>query len=314
VIGGSAVPGQALAQARRAPHDGEVDRSALAAFLRRRREAVQPVDVGLAPGPRRRTVGLRREEVAALAAMSTDYYTRLEQQRGPQPSEQMLASIARALRLTDDETDYLFRTAGRGTPDRLSVHQHVAPALRRVLDRLDDTPAMILTCLGEPLVANRLAQSLFGDPSQARGWERSDFYRWFMVPGARALYPAADRDRHTRSVVANLRAAVGLLGPGSRAHDLVRVLTAGSAEFAEHWDRHEVARRYEDHKTLVHPEVGAIELDCQVLFTQDQAQHLLVLTAEPRSEAAEKLALLAVVGRQSMAARRRPPEAVRQAR
>jgi transcriptional regulator with XRE-family HTH domain len=89
-----------------------MDRAALADFLRRRREALQPGDVGLSAGARRRTRGLRREEVAAIAVMSTDYYTRLEQQRGPQPSEQMLASLARALRLTGSERDYLFQTAG----------------------------------------------------------------------------------------------------------------------------------------------------------------------------------------------------------
>ncbi len=278
-----------------------MDRAALAAFLRHRRAAVQPADVGLAPGARRRTVGLRREEVAALAAMSVDYYTRLEQQRGPQPSEQMLAAIARALRLTDDETDYLFRTAGRGTPDRIVCHPHVAPALRRVFDRLHDTPALILSCVGEALTANPLAVALFGDHSQAAGWARSEYYRWFTDPASREIYPAADRARHGRAVVANLRAAVGLLGPGSPAGELVRVLQDASEEFVEIWERHEVARRYEDHKTLVHPEVGPIELDCQVLFTQDQTQALLVLTAAPRSVDAEKLALLSVVGQQEMA-------------
>ncbi|PRZ04104.1 helix-turn-helix protein [Isoptericola sp. CG 20/1183] len=277
-----------------------MDRAALAAFLRRRRAAVQPADVGLAPGARRRTAGLRREEVAALAAMSVDYYTRLEQQRGPQPSEQMLAAIARALRLTDDETDYLFRTAGRGTPDRIVCHPHVAPALQRVFDRLQDTPAVIMSCVGEALVANDLAVALFGDHSQARGWERSEFYRWFTDPTSREIYPVADRDRHGRAVVANLRAAVGLVGADSPAGELVRVLQAASPEFVELWERHEVARRYEDHKVLVHPEVGPIELDCQVLFTQDQTQSLLVLTAAPRSADAEKLALLSVVGQQEM--------------
>src|ERR1700734_396073 len=113
-----------------------MDRGALADFLRRRREALQPQEVGLPAGQRRRTRGLRREEVAALAAMSTDYYTRLEQQRGPQPSEQMLASFARALRLTGDERDYLFRVAGHNAPTPVSAAAHVAPALLRVLDRL----------------------------------------------------------------------------------------------------------------------------------------------------------------------------------
>jgi transcriptional regulator with XRE-family HTH domain len=141
-----------------------MDRAALADFLRHRREALRPGDVGLPAGVRRRTGGLRREEVAALAVMSTDYYTRLEQQRGPQPSEQMLASLARALRLTDSERDYLFRTAGHNPPTPASAAtSHVAPALLRVLDRLSDTPALILSSLGETLVQNAMAAALLGD-------------------------------------------------------------------------------------------------------------------------------------------------------
>lgn len=278
-----------------------MDRTALADFLLRRREALRPEDVGLPSGPRRSAPGLRREEVAMLAAMSNDYYTRLEQRRGPQPSDQMLASLARALRLSADERDYLYRVAGHNTPDRLGG-AHVPPALQRVLDRLDDTPALVLSNLGETLLQNRLAVALLGDRSHFTGLERSEFYRWFTDPEtARAMYPEADRDRQSRAQVASLRDAYGALGPQSRAGELVRALLERSTEFAELWGRHEVARRFEDRKTLIHPELGAIELDCQALFTEDQSQCLLVLTAAPRTEAAEKLALLAVLGTQSFA-------------
>ncbi|NKQ54840.1 helix-turn-helix domain-containing protein [Amycolatopsis sp. K13G38] len=273
-----------------------MDRAALAAFLRRRREELRPEDVGLAPGARRRTAGLRREEVAALAAMSTDYYTRLEQQRGPQPSEQMLTSLARTLRLSTHERDYLFRVAGRNAPSPASASTHVAPALLRVLDRLSDTPALILSNLGETLVQNRMAEALFGDRSGYTGLARSEIYRWFTDPAERLRYPEHDRDRQSRAQVANLRAAYGSLGPDSRAGEIVRALQKESAEFAGLWERHEVAKRFEDHKTLVHPELGPIEVDCQVLFTEDQSQALLVLTADPRSEDAEKLKLLGVLG------------------
>ncbi|GAB3569487.1 helix-turn-helix transcriptional regulator [Amycolatopsis endophytica] len=268
----------------------------LAAFLRRHREQLRPEDVGLPAGPRRRATGLRREEVAALAAMSADYYTRLEQQRGPQPSEQMLAALARALRLTGDERDYLFRVAGRNAPTAVVATTHVAPALQRVLDRLSDTPALILSNLGETLVQNGMAQALYGDRSHLTGWARSEIYRWFTDPAERLIYPEHDRDRQSRALVANLRAAHGSMGPRSRAGELVRVLTKVSPEFAELWERHEVAKRFADHKVLVHPQLGEIEVDCQVLFTEDQSQALLVLTAAPRTEAAEKLQLLGVVG------------------
>ena len=286
-----------------APTMRGMDRVALADFLRRRREALRPEDAGLPAGARRRTPGLRREEVAALAVMSTDYYTRLEQRRGPQPSEQMLASLARALRLTDGERDYLFRVAGHSAPTPVSVATHVAPALLRVLDRLHDVPALILSDLGETLVQNRMADALFGDRSGHTGLARSEIYRWFTDPRERLRYPENDRDRQSGAQVANLRAAYGSMGPRSRAGDLVRALLKASTEFAELWERHEVARRFADHKTLVHPEIGPIELDCQALFTEDQSQALLVLTAPPHTEADEKLRLLAVLGQTSFAER-----------
>ena len=279
-----------------------MDRTALAEFLRHRREELRPGDVGLPAGARRRTRGLRREEVAALASMSTDYYTRLEQQRGPQPSEQMLTALARALRLTGDERDYLFRVAGHHAPAPVTAAAHVAPALLRVLDRLDDTPALILSNLGETLVQNRLARALFGDQEGHTGLARSEIYRWFTDPAERLRYPEDDRDRQSRAQVANLRAAYGSMGPKSRAGELVKALQKASPEFAGLWERHEVAKRFEDHKILLHPELGEIEVDCQVLFTEDQSQALLVLTAPPRTEGWEKLQLLAVLGQQEFSA------------
>ncbi|SDS26547.1 Helix-turn-helix domain-containing protein [Microlunatus soli] len=282
-----------------------MDRAALADFLRRRREALQPADVGLPAGARRRAPGLRREEVANLAVMSTDYYTRLEQRRGPQPSEQMLAAIARALRLSDGERDYLFQVAGHNAPAPTTAAAHVAPQLLRVLDRLDDTPAMIISNLAETLVQNRMADALFGDRTRFTGPARSEIYRWFTDPTERLRYPEDDRDRQSRAQVANLRAAYGSMGADSRAGDLVRRLQKISAEFAALWERHEVTKRFADHKTLIHPELGAIEVDCQALFTEDQSQALLVLTAPPHTDGHDKLQLLAVLGQEQFADARR---------
>lgn len=279
-----------------------VNRAALADFLRRRRAGLRPSEVGLAPGSRRRTPGLRREEVAALTGMSVDYYVRLEQRRGPQPSEQMLAALARALRLTADERDHLYRLAGHNVPRRTPEDVHVAPALLRVLDRLEDCPALILSSLGEVLVANRLATAIFGDRAQRTGWARSDVYQWFTDPASRRVYPPEYHERQARSLVASLRAAHGASGPRSRAGELLAVLLAESDEFRGLWERHEVARRFEDHKTLVHPEVGRIDVDCQALFTEDQSQALLVLTPVPGSEAENKIRLLAVLGHQDFSA------------
>ncbi|MDT0157640.1 helix-turn-helix transcriptional regulator [Microbacterium sp. ARD32] len=282
-----------------------MDRPALAEFLRRRREQLKPEDVALPAGVRRRAPGLRREEVAQLALMSTDYYTRLEQQRGPQPSTQLLASLARALRLTADERDYLYRMSGHAVPDRIARIEHIAPALQRVFDRLQDTPALIISGLGETLLQNDLAVALLGDNVGLAGLERYEPYRWFLQPEtARAHYPAEDHGRNSRAQVAGLRAAYGALGPKSQAGTLVAELSRHSAEFRELWDRHEVAQRFADHKTLLHPEVGAIEVDCQVLFTEDRGQALLVLTAAPRSHDDEKLRLLGVVGAQHFSSAR----------
>lgn len=279
-----------------------MNRADLATFLRSRRDELRPEDVGLPTGPRRRTPGLRRDEVAALVGMSSDYYIRLEQARSPQPSEHMLAALARALRLGLDERDYLYRLAGHTAPEREPLDSHVAPRLMRVLDRLTDTPAVILSSLGETLVQNTLATGLFGDQSRHTGMARSSVYRWFTDPAEREIYPVADRPRQSRAQVANLRAAYGLAGQRSRAGTLVTALQKAAPEFTVIWDLQEVANRFEDHKTLVHPELGEIELDCQALFTEDRGQALLVLTAAPRSDAAGKLELLAVLGQQRFAA------------
>lgn len=276
-----------------------MDRQALAEFLVRRREQLRPSDVGLSPGPRRRTPGLRREEVAQLAAMSTDYYTRLEQRRGPQPSVQILASLARALRLTPDELDYLHRICGHSAPDRTTFSDYVSPGMLRVLDRLDDTPAFIVSVLDEVLVQNQAAKALLGDASALTGIERSGIYRWFAHPDdERGRYPQPDHEHHSRVLVASLRSAYGALGERSRAGDIVRELSGRSAEFAELWEVHEVRRRFEDHKVLIHPDVGPIEVDCQALFTEDESHALVVLTAAPGTEAAGKLELLRVLGTQ----------------
>ena len=278
-----------------------MDQTDLAAFLRSRRAGLRPEDVGLPAGPRRLVPGLRREEVATIAGMSTDYYVRMEQGRSPQPSEQMLAALARALRLTNDERDYLYRLAGHNVPARTPLDTHVAPALLRVFDRLDETPALILSSLGETLAQNWLGAALLGDHSRYTGPARSSVYRWFTDPADREIYPAADRARQSRAQVANLRAAFGAAGQRSRAAALVRELQTLSPEFAEIWELQDVATRFGDHKTLIHPELGPIELDCQVLFTEDQGQALLILTAAPRTEAAQKLELLAVLGHQRFA-------------
>ena len=277
-----------------------MDRTQLADFLRRRREALQPEDVGLRRGSRRRTAGLRREEVAALCDMSVDYYSRLEQSRGPQPSEQMLAAIARGLRLTIDERDHLFRLAGHTAPVRALRSDHVSPGTMRVLDRLADTPAQVMTELGETLAQTPAARALFGDETRFEGFMRSVGYRWFVDPSARDVYPLEDHAMHSRAFTADIRTAHAKHGPRSRVGGIVEALLAESPEFAQLWEAHEVSGGHSREKRVQHPQVGVMQLQCQFLVDPEQGQTLLVLTATPGTESYEMLQLLSVIGTQAL--------------
>ncbi|WFE29300.1 helix-turn-helix transcriptional regulator [Solwaraspora sp. WMMD791] len=279
-----------------------IDRAGLAEFLRSRREALQPEDVGLPRGPRRRTSGLRREEVAALCHMSTDYYSRLERERGPQPSGQMLASIAQGLHLSLDERDHLFRLAGHQPPTRGGggINEHISPGLLRVLDRLVDTPAEIVTELGETLRQTPLGVALTGDTTRFTGPARSVGYRWFTDPTARDRYAPQEHPFLTRMYASGLRQIVTLRGPDSRAAHLAELLLDSNEEFRQAWDAYEIGVRPHDVKHFVHPQVGALELTCQRLVDPGQAHSLLVYTAIPGSESHDKLHLLSVIGAQPL--------------
>jgi transcriptional regulator with XRE-family HTH domain len=271
-----------------------MDRAQLADFLRTRREALQPEDVGLPRGPRRRTGGLRREEVAALSGMSTDYYARIEQQRGPQPSEQMLAAIARGLHLSLTERDHLFRLGGHPAPRRALRDDHLSPGMMRIVDRLQDTPAIVVNRYGETLLQTPMALALLGDETHFTGLDRSVVYRWFTSPAGRELYPVEDHPLHARIFTAQFRLAYAA-DPGGRAGEIVDALLARSPEFAAIWADHEVGLTHTDRKRIVHRELGVLELWCQNLFEPDQAQVLVVFTAAPGSPSYEKLQLLAAV-------------------
>ncbi|MEU1629801.1 helix-turn-helix transcriptional regulator [Streptomyces sp. NPDC020096] len=277
-----------------------MDRSELADFLRGRREALQPEDVGLPRRPRRRARGLRREEVAELSDMSTDYYARLERGTGLHPSEQMIAAIARGLRLSLAERDHLFLLAGHGIPRRALRGDHVSPGLMRILDRLQDTPAQIMGSLGETLVQTRLATALLGDQTHYTGPARSAVYRWFTDPSSRLIYPASDHPAHGRIYTAQLRRAAAEHGPHSPAAALANRLLDESEEFAAIWGEHQVGLTYTDEKRLIHPEVGELTLHCQMLLDPDQEHSLLVFTATPGTESYDKLQLLTVIGTQEL--------------
>ncbi|HEX6358174.1 helix-turn-helix transcriptional regulator [Actinophytocola sp.] len=277
-----------------------MDRRELADFLRRSRERLRPHEVGLPTGPRRRTPGLRREEVTQLAGISTDYLMRLEQARGPQPSTQVLTALARALRLTEDERDHLHVLAGHRPPAGRLAGNHVRPGLLYLLDQLTATPAQILTDLGDLLAQNALAQALFGTICSVRrhdcGQDHNIVWRWFNDPAVPEAYPAEERDEHGHRLVADLRAAVARRGDDADAAALVKRLSASSEEFAALWELHEVAVPRHSRMRVLHPAIGPIVLDCEILLTPSEDQRLFIFTAPPGTQDLDQLELLRVVG------------------
>ena len=280
-----------------------MDRDGFADFLRARREALTPGDVGLTVGPRRRAPGLRREEVAQLTGMSGDYYSRLEQRRGPQPSVSMLSVLTRTLRLSLDERDHLFRLAGHPAPERTAGSTFVRPALLHVLDQLDDCAAFVASDLEVVLAQNRLSILLMGDFRPfGTGIAASAVWKWFTEPDFHSLYPREEWERQARIRVANLRAAWSRRRGDADVEALVDGLLSRSDEFRALWERHEVGVPQEDHKTLVHPRIGPIPVDCEILATADGNQWLIILSAQPASESYGKLKLLSVLGDQEVGA------------
>ncbi|MFE9611922.1 helix-turn-helix transcriptional regulator [Streptomyces sp. NPDC006012] len=272
------------------------DRAGLAGFLRTRRVSLQPEDVGLPRGRRRRTGGLRREEVAALCDMSADYYTRLEQPRGPHPSGQMLAAIARGLHLSPQERDHLFQLAGHALPPRERRGDQVDPGMTRILDQLEDTPAQVMNQLGVTLKQTRPAVALLGDETAYTGLSRSAHYRWFTDPASRLLHPESDHDVQSRLMVADLNGAHSRDGVDSYVGELVDTLRGESPEFAELWHQRPVLGPSCAAKRFQHPKAGLLELHCQTLVDPDACQRLLVYTAVPGTESDTNLRLLSALG------------------
>jgi len=263
--------------------------SPLGAFLRARRELTSPEQAGVTSSGRRRTPGLRREEVAQLSGVSTDYYTRLEQGREQHPSAQVLDALARTLRLDPEERAHLHRLAraDRGHLDR-SVRETVRPSLLRLMRGWLHTPALIVNHRMDVLGANPLGRALF-----ARVFEQDEpnLVRFvFVSPHARSFYP--EWEQVAQSSLGALRAASGGLDEAG----LVDELSARSPEFRRLWARHDVRGKSHEAKRLHHHEVGELTLTYDSL-TVDGAggQQLIVYQAEPGSASAQALALLGTV-------------------
>jgi hypothetical protein len=232
--------------------------------------------------------------------MSTDYYTRLEQARSPHPSTSVLGSLARALRLTDDQRDHLYLLSGQVPPLRAVGDKHVGPGLLHLLDKLDDTPACVISDLGEVLLQNRMHVALFGDLSTFSGLDRYLPWRYFVHPEERTMFPEEEHERLAANQIADLRATAARRAGDADVTELVTRLRERSPEFAALWDRHDVAVRRSDTKSVLHAEVGRIDLVCETLLTPSAYQHLLVYLPQPGSDARARLDVLRVIGTQQM--------------
>jgi transcriptional regulator with XRE-family HTH domain len=277
-----------------------MNRDDLATALRSARARVSPADVGLPAGARRRVSGLRREEVAQLASISVDYLVRLEQGRGPHPSDSVLAGLARALRMTDDERDYLFHLAGSAPPRPGHIDSTVRAGTLRVLDRLTDLPALVLDAKGDVLAWNDLAAAVLGDFSPWAPPTRNIVWQRFLGHEVRVSGTPEENERTAVESVASLRAVSARYPTDPGVQRLLNELRAKSPDFCRLWHDGRAAERRSSTKTVRHPELGVIELDCDALHLPDTDQRMIVYSAAPNSPAADALAMLRVVGLQQL--------------
>jgi len=270
------------------------DRNELGGFLKARRAELEPRDVGLPDaGTHRRVAGLRREEVAQLAAISTDYYTRLEQGR-ISASATVLASLARVLRLDDDQRTYMYGLAGKNpaTKPRRRAPQKVKPHMQRVLDHITDTPAIVMTPVHDILAWNQLAAALMIDFGEVPERERNFLRLIFTDPRMRTLYP--DWEGLARAVISYIRMEAARKPDDARLAELVGDLSIRDPQFRQWWAGHHVAFKRRGARTYNHPVVGQITLDWNTLTSDAEPdQQLIIYTAEPGSPSEQALQVLA---------------------
>ncbi|MFJ4947057.1 helix-turn-helix domain-containing protein [Streptomyces sp. NPDC088760] len=272
----------------RNPHLNE-----LGEFLKARRAERNPSDVGLRGGQRRRVPGLRREEVALLAAISTEYYARIEQGR-LQASAPLLNEIAQVLRLNDDQRTYLFELAAKENvrPSIPGDRQRVDTQLQRMLDDLTATPAFVIGRRTDILAWNQLAAALWTDFARYPEQERVFVRLLFTEPWMRELY--ADWEEVTRLAIAQLRMESARYPGDPRLTALVDELSARDEQFRQWWTEHDVAMRGKGTKKLRHPVIGELTLDWDTLTcATDPEQNIIVWTAAPGSPSHDALRLLA---------------------
>ncbi|WNV86162.1 helix-turn-helix transcriptional regulator [Umezawaea sp. Da 62-37] len=273
----------------------------LGATIRTWRDRLPPSAAALPVGRSRRTTGLRREELADLAGVSVDYVVRLEQGRATTPSAQVVASLARALQLTTAERDHLYLLANLAPPSDDTISDHIPPGVHRVLTRLTDVAVAVFAADWQLIWWNRSWAALLGDPSTSPPRNRNFARDRFPVDGSAphlARWPVADRDPGTTdaAVASDLRRATGRFPHDPRLAALVHDLTTGNERFAALWASGTVAAHREDHKTIAHPAVGPIAIDCDVLTDGDSDHKIVIMTTAPDSPDETKLRLATLTG------------------
>ncbi|MCA1217501.1 helix-turn-helix transcriptional regulator [Streptomyces sp. 8L] len=269
----------------------------LGKVLRAWRDRVGPETVGLPSGGRRRAAGLRREELSQLAGISADYLVRLEQGRAANPSSQVVEALARALRLTEDERGHLFRLAGLALPGAGTIPRHLTPGVHRILDRLATTPVAVYDAAWTQLLANPLYTALMGE------WHGRDLnaaWRAFANPHTRVRHTPESNGALQTLLAADLRRTASHYPNDPALQSLLGRLRSHSARFAELWDTGAVAEHQAARKTIDHPDVGALTLDCDVLQVAGNDLRIMVYTAQTGSDDADRLALLSVIGTQAL--------------
>ncbi|WP_375491383.1 helix-turn-helix domain-containing protein [uncultured Jatrophihabitans sp.] len=271
-----------------------------AEVLRAWRDRLGPREVGLPAGSGRRAPGLRREELAALAGVSVEYLVRLEQGRAKHPSAQLLGALARALRLTDDERDHLYRVAGAAVPSTGVVPRHIAPGVQRVIDRLGDVPLGVHSAAWDLLWCNPLWVALTGDPTHLEGIERNVAWRHFMTSPSAIDFDDRHAEEFSDDLAADLREASGRYPDDPALATLITRLRTESPDFARRWGAAHVARHRASTKTATNTPVGPITVDCDVLTAPGTDLRIVVYTTLPGSPDASRMDLLRVAGVQAL--------------
>lgn len=268
-----------------------VQRAELAAFLRARREAADPVSFGLQPGGRRRTPGLRREELAQLAGVSVTWYTWLEQARDISVSRQVIDSLARVLRLPPGDRAHLFTLAGLALPPGEPGPVELDATLRRLVHELNPRPACVISLWWDLLGWNQAYAALIGGLDHRPPAERNSLWLTFTEDRSRGLFP--NWAEEGRQLLGQLRAHLARHPGDPRGPELVEALQTASPAFTELWREQEVRRFESSRKRFRHPELGRIDLDYVKLATADDDRQYLLAFLPADAASAAKLPSLA---------------------